>query len=203
MRDIVYFIIVIALIAVLCLTVSDRNKMEQKLNQAEEEIILYQENLKNVQTEVNLIKEQNIALETERETLTQELEKVSREKEAISKELDNLISNRPETPIGCEEVVAHYLEEINLLTEKNALAEKELMLFKTKIVPSLELEIQNYKLITSELEASLSQAEALLQSNQSLISDLRRSSRNNSINNKFLKAGLILTAGVLTWSLLK
>jgi len=60
MRDIVYFIIVIALLAVLCLTVSDRNKMEQKLNQAEEEIILYQENLKKVQTEVNLIKEQNI-----------------------------------------------------------------------------------------------------------------------------------------------
>jgi len=181
----------------------ENNNLINKINKATEEINLYYNNYYSMLIKNNELQKQNIELQKKVDEAikkTADLEKTIEEKQNRISELEK---ERPTTPVGCEEVVAHYLKEIDVWKESFSLVSQERDYFKLTIYPAVVEENKNLNLTVVNLQNQLNEANNLLEIQKKLMDETKKElSKNNSVF-KITKITAGILAGVLIYSLVK
>lgn len=191
-----YIIPVIIIAAILVLGGVMREKYLARQSIIEAELEEYKKELVNLREEINKLEKYNALLEQKIEEADRQIKKqneIIKEREADIKKLEE---SRPETPAGCEGVVSHYLAEINQHKALEGALRLALASYVEKNA-ALELQVSGLEKQNAILKQSLERANALLDSQVRLNSELRKAWRKDKLANLAEKSGLIIFAGIL------
>lgn len=143
---------------------------------------------------IKQLDELNRNLKAREEILINEIKKLEVVISTNESKIKQLESMRPITPAGCEEVVSHYLLEIDYWKNQFTLAQKRGDAYREAYVSATE-RITNYETQIAILKQQLDRSQKLLESQQTLMRDMRKYIKINRIDST---VGIISTAVVVT-----
>ena len=173
--------------------------LNDKLKKAESAISEFQKNYKEVQQKNEELKKENSLLEKNYQEILKKAEEASKKIEESKNRIAELEKQRPATPPECQEIVAHYLKEIEEWKNAFSLVSEERDYYKFTLVPNLQLQIKNYQTIVSSLEERLDLSSRLLENNKYLMRDMRSSLMVNWWEKFSLKACFAVFIGTLVY----
>lgn len=176
-------------------------EMGEKLRQAEETLAEQRKQIEEVLTQVNKLEKINSELvKREMDYLGRiaGLDKIISDQKKV---IEKLESARPETPPGCEEVVAHYLLEIEAWKTNFGLAEKKISEYEG-LVLNLRSQIQVKDEEIKLLRARVEQDARVLAGQQEFMKELRRAVKLQNTRAVFQYVGTGVVVGLLVFTLL-
>ncbi|MEM2111668.1 MAG: hypothetical protein QXX08_07305 [Candidatus Bathyarchaeia archaeon] len=143
---------------------------------------------------VKQLNELNRKLKEREEILISEIKKLEAAISTNEIKIKQLESMRPTTPAGCEEVVSHYLLEVEYWKNQFTLAQKRGDAYREAYLSATE-RITNYETQVAILKNQLDRNQKLLESQQLLMRDLRKYIKINKFDSV---VGIASTAIVVT-----
>lgn len=198
-----YFLYLAGLVLVIGIgyVVFDNIRLGKDLKSARAELAAGRAEIEKTLTQVKELEKANsLLVRKEQEYLGRiaGLNSVIEKQDKLIKELEE---NRPKTPPGCEEVVAHYLIEIEAWKSQYGLMEKKVSEYEG-LVGNLRLQLENKDKEIELLKAQVERDDRLLQAQQNFLRDLRREIKMQNTQRAFQYIGTGVIVVLLAFTLI-
>lgn len=172
-----------------------------RLREAERTIAEQRKQIEETLTQVKELEIMNSILKGKEAELLGKISGLDKVIESQKKVIAELEASRPDTPPGCEEVVAHYLLEIDLWKTQFSLAEKKIAQYE-ELVGNLRLQLANKDKEIDLLRAQVERDNLILAGQQEFMKELRRALSLKEGQKLFTYAGTGLVIGLLVFTLI-